>query len=343
MSWHRRSHVLLLVLSISTIGACSSSPSAAPLDTGAAITGPLATRATESPIAPSAPIPSPVGERGLRLAAITLALGLPVAVSRAVAFTDGQSILLAGGLSSKGTLRSVLAVDPSNRRREQVGQLAIDVHDAAGAIAGNRLLVFGGGNLAPVRTVQQLIGANSTVVGELPKARADLAAVTFDGVVIVIGGGTPAQLDREILSTADGVTFRSIGTLRFGARYPAVAVVSHRVLVVGGTDGSQDLSTIQAFDPATGIVRVIGRLPHVLSHASAFTLGSRLFVAGGRTAGKAQDTIWEIDPTSGAASVAGRLPLAVSDGAVVVLDGVAYLLGGETDTFQASIIAIRLV
>jgi hypothetical protein len=277
-----------------------------------------------------------------RIAASTLGFALPVPVSRSVAFVKCQSIILAGGLSSKGSVRTVLSIDPSTGHEVQAGQLAVAVHDAAGAVSGDRQLVFGGGNVTPVRTVQRLSGATGTVAGTLPKARADLAAVTVGAAAIVIGGGTPAQLDRTILSTSDGASFRSIGLLSVGTRYPAVAVVANLVLVVGGSDGSHDLDVIQALDPLSGTVRVIGRLPHGLSHASAFVLAGRLFVAGGRWGGKAQDAIWEIDLETGTASVRGRLPAAISDSAAVVLDGVAYMLGGETDAFQASIVTIRL-
>jgi N-acetylneuraminic acid mutarotase len=272
-----------------------------------------------------------------------LSFDLPVPLSRAVAFADGQSIVVAGGLSSTGSLRSILSIDPTTGHLVQAGQLAAAVHDAASAVAGGRLLVFGGGNLVPVRTVQQIAGPRATVVGQLPRVRADLAAVTVGERSIVLGGGTPAELDRAILATADGATFRTIGSLRLGARYPAVAAVSGRILVLGGTDGAHDLDDIQAVDPVSGSVRLIGRLPHGLSHAAAFVLGGRVLVAGGRTAGQAQDSIWAVDPITGSVTLAGHLPVAISDFAAVVLNGVGYLLGGETDAFQASIVVIRLV
>jgi hypothetical protein len=264
-------------------------------------------------------------------------------MSRAVALADGKSIVLAGGLSSSGSLRSILSIDPTTGHLVQAGQLAAAVHDAASAVAGGRLLVFGGGNLAPVRTVQQIAGPRATVVGQLPRPRADLAAVTVGDRSIVVGGGTPAELDRAILTTADGATFRTIGSLLLGARYPAVAAISGRLLVVGGTDGVHDLTAIQAVDPGSGTVRVIGRLPHGLSHAAALVLGGQVFVVGGRTGGLAQDTIWEVDPTTGSVTLAGHLPVAISDVAAVVLAGTGYLLGGETDGFQASIIVVRLI
>jgi hypothetical protein len=273
--------------------------------------------------------------------ASALPFHLPYAISRVVAFAAGSTIILAGGLDSAGSVATVLSVDPSNGSAVVVGRLASPVHDAAGATAGGLPTVFGGGGLAPERGVQRITPGVAELVGTLPAPRADLGAVEFGGAAIIVGGGTTARLERDILSTMDGVTFRVIGTLRYGTRYPAVAVTSDTILVIGGTDGSHDLTVIQAIDPTTGVVHVIGNLPHGLSHAAAFTLDGRVLVAGGRTAGRAQDVIWEIDPKTGAATLVGHLPVGVSDASAVVINGVGYLLGGETDRFEAFVTAIR--
>jgi len=344
MASHARERNLLLSLLILGASACSSSPSTSPAVTGPPTAGASSTRepATSAP-STSASTPARSAGPGLRVVATRLAFDLPVPMSRAVAFANGQSIVVAGGLSSNGSLRSILSIDPTTGHLVQAGQLAAAVHDAAATVAGGRLLVFGGGNLVPVGTVQQIAGPRATVVGRLPRPRADLAAVTVGARSIIVGGGTPAELDPAILATADGASFRTIGSLRLGARYPAVAAVSGKLLVVGGTDGTRDLNAIQAVDPVSGSVRLIGRLPEGLSHAAAFVLAGRVLVAGGRSAGRAQDRIWEIDPTTGSVTLVGHLPVAISDFAAVVLDGVGYLLGGETDAFQASILVIRLI
>jgi hypothetical protein len=249
---------------------------------------------------------------------------------------------VAGGLTSAGTTRDLVAVDVTARDAHVVGRIIKPVHDAGGVILGGVPLLFGGGNVAPVRIVQTAGPTSSKVVGQLPLARADLAVVDLDGVAIVVGGGTPARLDPEILSTTDGTHFERLGSLQVGVRYPAVGIAGGTVIVVGGSDGSRDLSEIQAFDPATGSDRIIGHLPHGLSHAAAFVLGGRLFIAGGRFNGRAQDAIWEIDSVTGGATVAGHLPLAISDAAAVVLADTAYLAGGETSRFEASIIQLRI-
>jgi hypothetical protein len=165
--------------------------------------------------------------------------------------------------------------------------------------------------------------------------------VGLDGAAIVVGGGTSSRADPAVLSTSDGITFKRFASLLVGVRYPAVAVTGESIVVVGGTDGVDDRTDIQAIDYGTGSVGVIGHLPHGLSHAAALVVAGRLLIAGGRSGGQARDEIWEVNPVSGAVSLAGRLPHAVSDAATVVVDGVGYLIGGEGDSQVGSIVSIR--
>jgi len=292
--------------------------------------------ATPTPLAATA---RPSSSRLTALVISTLALRLPLAISRAVAFADGDSVLLAGGLTASGTTATVLRIGISDGRVTTVGQLAKAVHDAGGAMVEGLPVVFGGGNLAP-GTIAQRVRPDPAVIGQLPAPRADLAAVEVAGEAIVVGGGTPGQVDPAVLATPDGIHFRTIAKLGVGVRYPAVAVSGGSIIVVGGTAGSDDRSEIQAIDPANGSVRVIGDLPHGLSHAAAFSIAGRLLVAGGLADGLAQDEIWEVDPASGAVSLAGHLPMAVSDAAAIVVGGVGYLIGGENGDLMASIVSI---
>jgi len=328
---------LWLIIMAATAVGCGPSRSALPLESR-----PTALSATSLPTTLTSPIPTsrPTGTQTPRLIASTIALVLPSALSRAVAFADGESVLLAGGLTTSGTTAAILQISLAGGRVTTVGQLAKPVHDAGGVTVGGLPTVFGGGNLAPSAAVQLARVGPGALIGQLPAPRADLVVVGLAGTAIVVGGGTPARVDPEVLSTSDGMAFQRVATLRVGVRYPAVAVSGGSIIVVGGTDGVDDRTDIQAIDPATGSVQVIGHLPHALSHAAALVVAGRLLIAGGRSGGQAQDAIWEVDPVSGAVSLAGRLPQAVSDAAGIVIGGVGYLIGGETDAQVGSIISI---
>lgn len=326
---------LFLILVVSTASACGPTPSGP----GSPAPAPTATAAASAPSPIASAGPTETAPQILVVA--TVSLKLPAGVSRAVAFADSQTVLLAGGLTRAGTTSAVLRLDLAGAVVATVGHLALAVHDAGGAMVGGSSMVFGGGNLVPGRTVQRAGPGAGAVVGSLPVARADLSAVDLGGQAFVIGGGTPARLDPAVLTTADGVHFKAFATLLDGVRYPAVAVADGFILAIGGTDGTRDLADIQLIDPGTGSVRVIGHLSHGLSHAAALVVGGHLLVAGGRSGGIAQDTIWDVDPVTGNATQSGRLPAAVSDAAAIVVEGVGYLIGGETDEPVASIVSIR--
>lgn len=336
-----RGHALagaLLAIAVSA-AACGPAPSLLPSASSAAATAAATTLVPTDTRSPTG-TPGQTGRAELPLQVSTLSLHLPVAVSRAVAFPDGESLLVAGGLTPSGTSATVVRIDLSAGQVTTDGRLASAVHDAGGALLAGTPMVFGGGNVVPEATVQRFRAGQGAVVGQLPRARADLVAVAIGAATLVVGGGTPARLDRAVLSTTDGSHFETVATLMVGARYAAAAAVGGMIIAAGGTDGAHDLADIQLVDPATGSVRMLGRLPHGLSHAMAIVIAGRILIAGGRSGGVAQDAIWEVDPVSGAVSLAGRLPQAVSDAAVVTVGDVGYLIGGERSAIVTSIVSI---
>jgi hypothetical protein len=272
-------------------------------------------------------------------------LHLPAGRSRAVALVFGSRILVCGGLTATGsTTGSIIAIDVRSGQVSKAGSLADPVHDAGGAVLGGSGFVFGGGRSVP-GTVVQRVGAAagpSVVVGRLPVARADLAAVSVNGELLVVGGGTAAGPDDRVLGTTDGRRFATLARLLVGVRYPAVAVMNGLVYVVGGSTPAGDTRVIQSVDPRTGVVRLVGHLAGGLSHATAFVVDGSLLIAGGRAGGRAQDGLWRLDVADGTVKRIGRLPYAASDMGAAVVDGTGYLIGGEGSGRLASVISVGL-
>lgn len=273
---------------------------------------------------------------------MTLGTRLSTGLSRAVAVVVGTRIFVYGGFTSAGsTTDAILGFDPAAGQLNRLGALAVPVHDAAGVALGGATLIFGGGNAALVSVVQQIdSSATARVVGNLPAARADLSTVSIGNTAVVIGGGAFGLLDRQVLTTQDGVHFRVLATLLLGVRYAAVAETGGLIYVIGGAGAAGDRSEIQRIDPATGKVDLLGRMPQPISHASAMLVDGRLLVLGGRSAGTAQDAIWQLHVDTGTTHLVARLPQPVSDFATAVIDGTGYVIGGETSTQVASIVAI---
>jgi hypothetical protein len=253
---------------------------------------------------------------------------------------NSSGVVIAGGLA-RGDVSTtrVVQVDTVAGTATLVGQLAVAVHDTGGAVLHGSAFVFGGGAATTVATVQRISGTGATSVASLPRPRSDLAVVTDSATATayIAGGFDGSAMDREVLATTDGTTFRTVATLSTGVRYPAVALAAGALWVIGGqlstaestrTGGQSD--AIQRVDLQRGTVTVAGRLPGTLGHASAFALDGHLYVAGGQQGSSPTSAIQEIDTVSGAVTPAGSLPGPRSDSSVAVQGGTAWLIGGET-------------
>lgn len=270
-----------------------------------------------------------------RLQAVTEPWSLPAAVSRPVVLPDGNGFVILGGLATGDVSTSrIVRVDPAAGQAAPAGQLALAVHDSAGAQLHGEWFVFGGGSYSTVAEVQGWTSGVATDLGRLPDSRSDLSTVTAGSTAYLIGGFDGTSLTPDVLATQDGVTFRVVGQLAVPVRYGAVAAAGGAIWIIGGVTGTSEGATaetdaIQRLDPATGKVAVVGRLSQPMAHATAVTLDNQVFVLGGRSGSVPSATIWRLDPATSVLSAAGALPQALSDAGSVVVGGSAYLVGGE--------------
>jgi outer membrane protein assembly factor BamB len=297
-----------------------------------------------SPKAPAANGPA-VGGRTtvVHLDATPMGWHLGSPLSRAVGFTDGTGILVAGGLDGgQNTVSTVLHIDPNTGATTSAGSLTVPTHDAAGGVLGSRRFVFGGGAQHVSDVVQSLQpNGPSTVVGHLPQPRADLAAVTIGATVYLVGGYDGTNATRDVLATSDGVQFRTIAQLPVGVRYPAVAAAGDKVFVFGGALSGSESSAVQQIDVRTGSARLIGELPSPRTEAAAVTLGGSIFVAGGRAGGAASSDVLRFDASSNQFALDGALPTPSADSAAVTMGDRAYLVGGEAASISSSVAALH--
>jgi N-acetylneuraminic acid mutarotase len=102
-------------------------------------------------------------------------------------------------------------------------------------------------------------------------------------------------------------------------------------VIAGGTERGGPSDAILSFDPASGAVRQIGRLPAPLTHSSAVYLGGRVVVVGGKQqlVGGQTRSILAIDPATGSVQTVGRLPGPLSDAAVVLYRHRIIVAGGD--------------
>lgn len=287
-------------------------------------------------LTPHAPTPSrssgsnPRTHAGVRA---SIPYTLPAPVQREVAVAHGGAVLLAGGLDAGGSSTDgVFRMSPGTGALTSLGTVPQAFHDAAGAVLGNGLYVFGGGAASSSASVQRfdLSSHTGAVVASLPRPLSDVAAAQTASGVYLVGGYDGIAPRREIYRTTDGTHFTLVGRLPVGLRYPAVAALGTTVVIAGGTAAGGASSAVYLLDTQTNRVRLAGRLPAARAHAQAFALGGAVYVAGGVDAsGAITGTVTRIDPATGRiAAVAGAV--AVSDAATVGLPTSALLVGGVT-------------
>lgn len=256
---------------------------------------------------------------------------LPAPVEREVAVAHGGSILLAGGLDAAGaSTGGVFSLRPATGKLTPLGTVPQVFHDAAGAVIGNGLFVFGGGAAQATPTVQRFdLGSNTgRVVGSLPRPLSDIAAASTPRGVYLVGGYDAHVPRAEIYRTTDGTHFTLAARLPVGLRYPAVAAVGDNLVIAGGTAAAGASDRVFVLDTATGKVSLIGRLAAPTAHAQAFALGGAVYVAGGvDDSGNVTGAITRIDPVGRRiVRVSGSLP--VSDAGTAVLGAAAFVIGG---------------
>jgi N-acetylneuraminic acid mutarotase len=193
--------------------------------------------------------------------------------------------------------------------------------------------VFGGGQISSYDHILRYAPSAGTTsqAGSLPTPASDVAVVSIGATAYVVGGYTGADWLDTIVAWSPSSGPRVVAHLPVGLRYAAVAAVGDRIIIAGGSEPAAVSNQILSFDPATGSVRPIGRLPAPVTHASAVYVDGRVVLVGGRAQADGGQTasILAINPRSGATTVVGQLPQPLSDAAVALSRGRIVVAGGD--------------
>ncbi|HKZ52081.1 MAG TPA: hypothetical protein VJ085_02245, partial [Candidatus Acidoferrales bacterium] len=211
----------------------------------------------------------------------------------AALLADGR-VLIAGGQDGSGPMAGAEFFGSNGSF-----SLAPPMHMArsghsATLLADGRMLVAGGVTLGegPTNAVEIYDPASDSwsFAGSLLEARAGHTATRLeDGRVLIAGGGRATleiyDPERDSFSYAGSLSApRSGHAAATLARWPAQnnRLIDRQVIFVGGSDGSNVLSSTEIYDPATGQVSAGPALPGPRQNASAVTvLGGYVYVAGG--------------------------------------------------------------
>jgi outer membrane protein assembly factor BamB len=253
----------------------------------------------------------------------------PVSKLSAVALPDGRVVAL-GGLVGGSSSTQVLLGSPPHLLR--VTGLPVPTHDAAAALVGRNVYLFGGGEAVSTDAVVRVDPARRTAsrAGSLGEPLSDLGAATVGGSTYLVGGYTGSRYATAVLRFRPGVTPQLVARLPVGLRYAGVGALGSKIYVAGGLATTGATSAVYAVDPAARTVRQVATLPRPVDHAALAPLGSRLLLVGG---GSRQ--VLAIDPARGTVRPVANLPQALADPAAVVQGGRVLVLGGGTNAVYA--------
>lgn len=231
--------------------------------------------------------------------------------------------MVLGGYAGERSLDTILEGPPSRLRA--IGHLPQPTHDAAAAVLGRSVYLFGGGRTLSTPSVVRVDPrtGSASEVPALGEPLSDLGAVAIGGHAYLSGGYTDAEFASGIIryDTDGGDT--AVARLPVGTRYAGVTAIDRTIYVAGGLTRAG--ATRSVYDvPLGGRVRQIATLRAPEDHAAMAALGGRLYLVGGRR-------VLAIDPGSGTVTIVARLPVSLSDPTATTLGERILVTGGGTN------------
>ncbi len=256
---------------------------------------------------------------------------LPSAVQDAAVAATPSGILVMGGLDAgEASLPDIVLLGREGGRGARIGALPAPLHDACAAAVGADAYVFGGGQVSSFSQITRVSASGAVAAaGTLPTPASDVACASWGAGAYVVGGNTGEEALRTILFWRPHAAPVRAALLPKPLRYAAVAATSQGIVIAGGTSGETVSSDVYRFDPSSGSVRRLARLPYPVTHAAGASLDGYALVIGGRGEGahSQRGDLLAISP-DGHVSVAGELPGGLSDVGAASLAGVVALAGG---------------
>jgi hypothetical protein len=261
---------------------------------------------------------------------VTGSLAFPAARSGIAASVFGGRIIVSGGLDNAGVSTDTVVAIDSSGRPSTLPALPVPVHDAASAVLGGRLMLFGGGPTEGSDRIVLISPGAPRLLGTLPQPLSDLTATTIGSTAYVAGGWNGIDTNRDIYGVSSTGQVSRRASIPQGVRYPAVGALGGRLIIAGGeTASGSPTADAWSFDAATGSVTRLPNLPAPTDHTSGIAVDGTFYVLGGLRDGAFTSSILSWRPGEARWHAGGRLPIAVADGAAVRFAGGIALVDGR--------------
>ena len=212
------------------------------------------------------------------------------------------------------------------------GNLANAIQNAAAAPYAGGVVLIGGLTPSDVSSNEIVTAtrAGSRLVGRIPTALHDSAAVRIGANAYLFGGGTgAAQIDTILMVDPRTGAAQVVGHLPAGSSDQSAAAIGQTAYIVGGFTGTHWLDTIVAWSPGRH-ARIVAHLPHTLRYAAVTSAAGRLVIAGGSLEnGTASDAVYAFSPGAHAVARIGRLPSPTTHAAAAAIGATAFVIGGR--------------
>jgi serine/threonine protein kinase/N-acetylneuraminic acid mutarotase len=214
--------------------------------------------------------------------------------------------------------------------------LPVPVQHAMSVTWQGNPVVIGGwrteGTDAKVATdrVWRVVNSRWTELPPLLQPRAAAAAAVVGDRIIVTGG---VDSDGTLLNTTeifDGTSWKLGAPVPTPRQMLGAASDGKLVYIVGGTNGTSDLATVEAYDPAADKWTSMPQLPEPRSDFGVAVTDARLVAVGGTSAGQVLKSVAALDLTTATWANLPDMGTARRGSAVAAVGKTVYAIGGST-------------
>ncbi len=250
---------------------------------------------------------------------------------------DG-TIWIFGGLASDGSVSGRHeGYDPAIDSWKGGDELPVPVQHAMSVTWEGTPVVLGGWRAEGANTqiatdkVWRVVNSRWVELPPLLQPRAAGAAAVVEGRLVVTGG---VGANGRLLSTTevfDGITWK-LGAQMPTPRKMLGAASDDKVLyAVGGTDGTAELPTVEAYDPTADSWTSLPALPQPCSDLGVAIADARLVAVGGLSAGRVLKTVSVMDLATKTWAGLPDMSTARHGMAVAAVEKSVYVIGGATE------------